>query len=142
MRHSARRELPCRVRDRKSDADEPLNQANAKTDERGNDEQQQKRLTGDSGTEACNPSHSGIDEAGYIGKNGSHKQPSLHTDEPLNQTNTQTDESNNDKSQNEGIGSDSTGKRTDPLDSLSDEGSNVGNDSGDSSSNFLKEHPF
>lgn len=142
MRHSARRELPRRVRDRKSDADEPLNQTDAKTDKRGNDEQQQKRLAGDSGTEACDPSHSGIDEAGNIGKNGSHEQPSLHADESLNQTNTQTDKSHNDKGQNEGIGSDSTGKRTDPLDSLSDERRNVGNDSGNSSSSFLKEHPF
>lgn len=143
MRHCARSEYnPCRVRDRKSDANEPLNQANAKTNERGNDEQQQKRLTSNGRAEAGNPANSGVYKTGYRCKDISHEQPPLHPDETLNQTNTQTDKRNNDESQNQGIGSDDSSKRADPLNGLSNDGGNVRNDSSDSSSSFLKEHPF
>jgi hypothetical protein len=143
VRHSARRELPCRVRDRKSDTNEPFNKANAKTHKRGNDEQQQKRLTSNSRAKACDPSHSGIDKAGYIGENSGHRQTSLHADKTLNQTNTQTDKGHDDESQNEGVGSDSADERADPLDGFGNKCGDVTNNSSDGdSSRFLKEHPF
>lgn len=57
--------------------------------------------------------------------------PPLHTDKPLDQTDTETDKANDDEHENKRVVSDDSNKRADPGNGTSDNGTNVTNDSGD-----------
>lgn len=66
----------------------------------------------------------------------------LHAHETLNEANAEPNECDDNKHQKQGVRRNSTDKRADPLNSLSDKSGNITNDSGDSDSSFLQEHPF
>ena len=144
MRHCARREKPCRVRGKGSNLDQPLNEADAEANEARNDEQQQKRLSGNGGTERGNPRHCGVNEGGNGGENISHRNTPLDLDQSLNETDTEADKGHDNKSKNQGIGSDGTNKGANPLYSFGHQGSDIGNDSGNShgGSRILQNTPF
>lgn len=144
MRQCARREKPCRVRGKGSDFDQPLNEADAEANEARNDEQQQKRLSGNGGAKRGNPRHSGVNEGSHSGENVSHRNTPLDLYKSLNETDTKADKGHNHKSENQGIGSDGTNKGANPLYSLSYQSSNIGNDGGNShsGSRSLQNTPF
>lgn len=144
MRQCARREKPCRVRGKGSNLDQPLNEADAEANEARNDEQQQKRLSGNGGTERGNPRHCGVNEGGNGGENISHRNTPLDLDQSLNETDTEADKGHDHKSKNQGIGSDGTNKGANPLYSFGHKGSDIGNDSGNShgGSRILQNTPF
>lgn len=60
--------------------------------------------------------------------------PPLQTDEPLNQTDTETDKADDHKHENQRIIGDGTNKGTDPGDGTSDNRTNVTNDSSERTS--------
>lgn len=60
--------------------------------------------------------------------------PPLQTDEPLNQTDTETDKADDHKHKNQRIIGDGTNKGTDPGDGTSDNRTNVTNDSSERTS--------
>lgn len=62
------------------------------------------------------------------------KIPPLQTDEPLNQTDTETNKANDDEHENERVVSDSTNKGADPGDGTSDQRTDIVNDSSESTS--------
>ncbi len=62
------------------------------------------------------------------------KIPPLHTDKPLNQTDTKTDKANDDEHENKRIVSDGTDKGADPGNGTSDNRTNVVNDSSERTS--------
>lgn len=144
MRHCARREKPCRVRGKGSNLDQPLNEADTEADKTRNDEQQQKRLSGNGGTERSNPRHSGVNQGSDGGENISHRNTPLDPDQSLNETNTEADKGHNDKSENQGIGGNGTDKGANPLYSFGYQGGNIGYDSGNShsGSRSLQNTPF
>jgi hypothetical protein len=135
---------PCRVRGKGLNADQSLNEANAQTNEGRNDEQQQQRLSGNSSAKRGNPRHSGVYQGSNSGKDISHESTPLHTNQSLNETDTEADKGNDDKSKNQGIGSDGTNKGANPLYSFGHQGSDIGNDSGNShgGSRILQNTPF
>lgn len=135
---------PCRVRGKGLNANQPLNETHAQTNKRRNDEQQQKRLTGDGGTKSSNPRHSGVYQGGNGGENISHGSTPLHTNQSLNETDTKANESHNDKSENQGIRGNGTDKRANPLDSFGYQGGNICYDSGNGhgGSRILQNTPF
>lgn len=145
MRHCARREKPCRVRGKGSDTHKALDKANAEADESNDDKHQKQRLTGDTGTESRDPRNSLSDKDGHVGKDSSHSHANtpLHTNEALNEADTETDESDDNKHEQERIRSDSAGKRANPLNRLSDKSRNVTqNGSNSDSSRFLQKPSF
>lgn len=144
MRQCARREKPCRVRGKGLNPDQPLNEANAETNKARNDEQQQKRLSGNGGAKRGNPRHSGVNEGSHSGENVSHRNTPLDPDQSLNETDTEANKGHDHESENQGVGSDGTNKGANPLYSLSDQSSNIGNDSGNShgGSRILQNTPF
>ena len=144
MRQCARREKPCRVRGKGSNLDQSLNETDAETNEARNDEQQQKRLSGDGRAKRGNPRHSGVNEGSHSGENISHRNTPLDLDQSLNETDTEANESHDHESENQGIGSDGTNKGANPLYSLSYQGGNIGNDGGNShgGSKILQNTPF
>lgn len=144
MRHCARREKPCRVRGKGSNLDQPLNEANTKANEARNDEQQQKRLSGNGGAKRGNPRHSGVYQGSNGGENISHRTPPLDLNQSLNETNAEADKGHNDKGENQGIGSNGTDKGADPLYSFSHKSGNIANDGGNShsGSRILQNTPF
>lgn len=129
MRHCARRKKPCRVRGKGSNLDQPLNEADTEANETRNDKQQQKRLSGNGGTECRNPRHSGVNEGGNGSENISHRNTPLNLNQSLNETDTKADKGHNHKSKNKGIRSNGTNKRANPLYSFGNQGRNIGNDS-------------
>lgn len=143
MRHCARREKPCRVRGKGSNLDQPLNETNTKADKTRNDEQQQKRLSGNSGTKRGNPRHSGVDEGSHSVENISHRNTPLDLDQSLNETDTEADKGHNDKGQNKRIIGDSTNKRANPRNRRGNKGRNIAKNSSNSDSRSrLKATPF
>lgn len=135
---------PCRVRGKKSNLDQPLNEANTKANETRNDEQQQERLSGNGGAKRGNPRHSGVNKGSHSGENVRHKNTPLDLDQSLNETDAEANKSHNHESKNQGVGSDGTNKRANPLYSLSYQGGNIGNDGGNShgGSRILQNTPF
>ena len=144
MRHCARREKPCRVRDKGLNANQSLNETDAQTNEGRNDEQQQKRLSGNGSAERGNPRHSGVYQGSDGGENVSHGSTPLHTNQSLNETDTETDKGHDHKGKNKGIGGNGTNKGANPLYSLSYQGGNIGNDGGNGhgGSRILQNTPF
>jgi hypothetical protein len=117
-----------------SQTDKAFNQANAKTNERHNDKHQQQGLGRNAGTKRRHPRDSLSDKRSHIRENLSHGHGStpLQANQTPNQANTQTHERHNDEHENQGIGGNSTDKGAYPLDSLSNEGRNIGKNSSDS----------
>lgn len=144
MRHGARREKPCRVRAKGSDFNQPLKKANTEANEASNDEQQQKRLSGNGGAKRGNPSNSGVNQRSHSGENFSHRNTPLDLYQSLNETDTKADKRHNHKRENKGIGSDGTNKGANPLYSLIYQSSNIANDRGNShgGSRILQNTPF
>lgn len=60
--------------------------------------------------------------------------PPLQTSEPLNQTDTEADKANDDEHENKRVRSDGTNKGANPGDSTSNNGTDVANDSSESTS--------
>lgn len=118
----------------KSQPNQALNQANAKTDKGHDHEHQQQGLRRNASAERRNPRNSLSDERGHISQNLSHchRGTPLQADEAPNKANAQTHERHNDEHENQGVRSDGTDKGANPLNSLSDEGRNVGKNSSDS----------
>lgn len=137
-----REPLPCQGAG--SNLDQPFNKANADANEGRNYEQQQERLFSNSSAKRGNPRHSGINKSGHISENARHRNTPLDPDQSLNETDTEADKGNDHESENEGIGSDGTNIGANPLYRLSYQGSNIGNDSGNShgGSRILQNTPF
>lgn len=135
---------PCRVRGKGLNTDQSLNETNAQTNKGRNDEQQQQRLSGNSGTERGNPRHNGVYQGSNSGEDISHESTPLDLDQSLNKTDTEADKGHDDKGKDEGIGSDGTNKGANPLCSFGHQGSDIGNDSGNShgGSRILQNTPF
>lgn len=66
----------------------------------------------------------------------------LNAHETLNKANAKTHKRNDNKHQKQGVRRNSTDKRADPLNSLSNKRGNIAHESSDSDSSFLQEHPF
>lgn len=118
------------TREKESDPNETLDEADTKTNKGSDDKHLQQGLSNDAINERTNPADSSGNERGYIGKDSSHRKTSLHADKTLNETDTETNKGNDDKSLNQRIGSDSTDKRTDPSHRRSDHATSIGEDSG------------
>lgn len=118
----------------KSQPNEALNEADTEADERHNNKHEQQGLGRNAGAKSGNPRNSLSDERGHINQNLSHchRGTPLQAHETPNQANAQTHERHNDEHENQGIRSDGTDKGTDPLNSLSHEGGNIGKNSSDS----------
>lgn len=144
MRHCARREDPCRVRGKGLNTNQSLNETNAQTNEGRNDEQQQKRLSGNGGAKRSNPSYRGVDQGSNSGEDISHGSPPLHTNQSLNETDTEADKGHDHKCKNKGIGGNGTDKGADPLHSFGYKGGNIGYNGGDGhgGSRILQNTPF
>lgn len=135
--------MPSHRGDNLSDANETLNQPNAKTDKAGNDEHEQKRRTGDSRGKRRHPTNGSSNERGYLSKDISHiVPPVLDAGKALNKANTDADKADDNERENERIRRNCTSERRNPLDALSDKRSHIGKNGGDSHSSFLKNHPF
>lgn len=122
----------------KSQPNKTLDKANAQTDKGHDHEHQQQGLTRDAGTERRHPRNSFGNEGSNVRQNGSysHKLPPLQANQAPNQTNAQTHERHNDEHENQGIGSDSADERANPLDRLSDQRRNIGQNSSNSNGSF------
>lgn len=144
MRQCARRKKPCRVRGKGLNANQSLNETHAQTNEGRNDEQKQKRLTGNSGAKRGNPGHSGVNKRGNGGEDISHGSTPLHTNQSLNETDTEADKSHDNKGENKGIGGNGTDKRADPLNSFGYKSGNIGYNgrNGHGGSRILQNTPF
>lgn len=144
MRQCARREKPCRVRGKGLNANQSLNETNAQTNEGRNDEQKQKRLSGNGGAKRGNPRHSGVYQGSDGGENVSHGSTPLHTNQSLNETDTEADEGHDDESQNQGIGGNGTDKGADPLNGFGHQGGDIGYNGGNGhgGSRILQNTPF
>lgn len=118
------------TRKKESDPDETLDKADTKTNKGSDDEHLQQGLSDDAINERANPADSSGNERGYVGENSSHRKTSLHADETLNETDTETNKGNDNESLNQRIGSDSTDKGTDPSHGRSDHATRIGEDSG------------
>lgn len=66
----------------------------------------------------------------------------LNAHKTLNEANAKTHKRNDNKHQKQGIRRNSADKGTDPFNSLGNKSGNITNDSSDSDSSFLQEHPF
>lgn len=119
---------------KESDPNKTLDEADTKTDKGSDDEHFQQGLSDDAINKRPNPADSSGNERGYIGKNSSHGKTSLHTDEALNEANTETDKGNDNESLNQRIGSDSTDKGTDPSHGRSNHATRIGENSSESAS--------
>lgn len=119
-------------KEKESDPDETLNETDTKTNKGSDDEHLQQRLSDDAINERTNPAYGSGNKRGYVGEDSSHRKTPLHADETLNETDTETDKGNDDKSLNQGIGSDSTDKGTDPSHGRSDHATRIGKDSSES----------
>lgn len=135
---------PCRVRGKGLNANQSLNETNAQTNEGRNDEQQQERLSGNSGAKRGNPRHSGVYQGGNSGEDISHGSTPLHTNQSLNETDTEADEGHDHKGKDKGIGGNGTDKGADPLHSFSYKSGNIGDDGrdGHGGSRILQNTPF
>lgn len=122
------------TREKESDPNETLDEADTKTDKGRDDEHLQQGLSDDAINERPNPADGSGNERGYIGKNSSHGKASLHADETLNKADTETDKGNDNESLNQRIGSDSTDKGTNPSHRGRDHRTRIGKDSGKSAS--------
>ena len=99
-------------------------------------------MAGNGSTESGDPRNCGINEGGNGGENIRHRNTPLDLDQSLNETNTEADKGHDDKSKNQGIGSDGFNKGANPLYSFGHKGSYIGNDSGNSHSRSLQNTPF
>lgn len=144
MRHCARREKPCRVRDKGLNTNQSLNETNAQANEGRNDEQQQEGLTGNSGAKSGNPRYSGVNQGGNGGEDISHGRTPLHTNQSLNETDTETAKGHDYKSQNQGIGGNGADKGANPLYGFGHQGGDIGYNGGNShgGSRILQNTPF
>lgn len=144
MRHCARREKPCRVRGKRLNANQSLNETNAQTNEGRNNEQQQKRLSSNGGAKRGNPRYSSVYQGGNGGEDISHGSTPLHTNQSLNKTDTDADEGHDHKGKDKGIGGNGTDKGADPLNSFGYQGGNISYNGGDghSGSRILQNTPF
>ena len=129
---------PCRDRGEKSQTNEAPNQTDAEADESDDHEHQQKRLTSDTGAKRSHPANSLSDKSCHIGQQSCHSHGStpLQPDKPTNQANAEADESDDHESENQRIRGNGTNKGANPLDSLSDERSHIGQNSSDSNGSF------
>ena len=118
------------TRKKESDPDETLDKAYTKTDKGSDDEHLQQGLSDDAINERTNPADSSGNERGYVSEDSSHRKTSLHADEALNETDTETNKGNDNESLNQRIGSDRTNKGTDPSNGRSDHATRIGEDSG------------
>lgn len=66
----------------------------------------------------------------------------LNAHKTLDKADAKTHKRNDDKHQKQRVRSNSTDKRADPLNSLSNKTGNITKDSSDSDSSFLQKHPF
>lgn len=135
---------PCRVRGKGLNANQPFNKTHAQTNKRRNDEQQQKRLSGNGGTKSSNPSHSGVNQGGNGIEDISHESTPLDLDQSLNETDTETDKGHDHKGQDKRIGGNGTDKGADPLHSFGYQSGNIGYNGrdGHSGSRILQNTPF
>nr|WGN98258.1 MAG: hypothetical protein [Inoviridae sp.] len=94
----------------------------------------------DASTKRSNPRDSLSDERSHISKNlsHSHRGTPLQTNQTTNQTDTETHERHDNEHENQGIRGNGTGKRAYPLDSLGNEGGNIGKNSCNSDRSILK----
>lgn len=99
-------------------------------------------MAGNGSTESGDPRNGGINEGGNGGENIRHRNTPLDLDQSLNETNTEADKGHDDKSKNQGIGSDGFNKGANPLYSFGHKGRYIGNDSGNSHSRSLQNTPF
>lgn len=144
MRHCARREKPCRVRGKGSNFNQSLNETNTQTNERRNDEQQKERLSGNGSAKRGNPGYNGVYQGGNGGEDISHGSTPLHTNQSLDETDTEADKSHDHKGENQGIGGNGTDKGADPLNRFGYQGGNIGYNGGDGhgGSRILQNTPF
>lgn len=118
------------TRKKESDPDKTLDETDTKTNKGSDDEHLQQRLSDDAINERTNPANSSGNERSYVGEDSSHRKTPLHTDETLNEADTETDKGNDNESLNQRIGSDSTDKGTDPSHGRRDHATRIGKDSG------------
>lgn len=119
---------------KESDPDETLDKADTKTNKGSDNEHLQQGLSDDAINKRTNPANSSGNKRGYIGEDSRHRKTSLHADETLNEADTETNKGNDNESLNQGIGSDSTDKGTDPSHRRSDHATRIGKDSGNGTS--------
>lgn len=117
------------TRKKESDPDETLDKADTKTNKGSDDEHLQQGLSDNAINERANPADSSGNKRGYVGEDSSHRKTSLHADETLNETDTETNKGNDNESLKQRIGSDSTDKGTDPSHRRSDHATRIGEDS-------------
>ena len=122
------------TKEKESDPDETLDEADTKTNKGSDDEHLQQGLSDDAINERTNPADSSSNKRGYVGEDSSHRKTSLHADETLNKADTETNKGDDNESLNQRIGSDSTDKGPDPSHRRSDHATRIGKDSGKSTS--------
>lgn len=108
---------------------EPLDQTDTKTNEAGNHEQQQKRLTSDSTNKGIDPADSSSHQRRDRGNNLRQENTPLQTNQPFDQADTEANKAHDHKHENQRIAGNSTNKGADPRDRAGDKRTNIVNDS-------------